>query len=73
MYMARKDNMHVPGLIESDKEGLPMVRVDSHRLLTSEARIRARVNPYWICGGKSDIKQVFLQVPRFSPVSIISP
>jgi hypothetical protein len=30
-----------------------MAQVVSRRLLTAEARVRSRVNPYGICGGQS--------------------
>jgi hypothetical protein len=50
-----------------------MAQAVSHRPLTSEAQVRARVPPCGICGGQSDIGTGFLRVFRFSPVSIIPP
>jgi hypothetical protein len=53
--------------------GRAMAQAVSRRPLTAEARVRARVNPCGICGGKVVLGQVFLRVLLFSPVNIIPP
>jgi len=50
-----------------------MAQTLSRRFLTLEARVYARVSQFWICGRKVALGQVFLQVLRFFPVSIIPP
>jgi hypothetical protein len=47
-----------------------MTQVVSRRPLTTEARVRARVNPCGICGGQMALGQGFLRVLRVSPVNI---
>jgi hypothetical protein len=54
-------------------EGRAMAQAVSRRPLTTEAQVRACVNPCGIYGGQSGTRQVFLRVLRFSPVNIISP
>jgi hypothetical protein len=39
--------------------GRAMAQVVSRRPLTAEARVRARINPYGICGGQSDAGTCF--------------
>jgi hypothetical protein len=51
--------------------GRAMAQVVSHRPLSTEARVHARVNPCGICGGQSGTGTGFLQVLQFSPVNII--
>jgi hypothetical protein len=50
-----------------------MAQAVSRRLLTAEARVRARVGPSGICGGLTGTGTVFLRVLRISPVSITPP
>jgi hypothetical protein len=50
-----------------------MAKAVSRRLLTVEARVRARVSLCGICGGQSDTGQVYLRDVPFSPVNIIPP
>jgi hypothetical protein len=50
--------------------GCAMAQAVSHRPLTAEAVVRARVNPCGICGHKVALGQVSLRVPRF-PLSIL--
>jgi hypothetical protein len=50
-----------------------MAQAVGRRLITSESRVRARVNPCGICGEQSDTGTGFLRVLLFSPVSIIPP
>jgi hypothetical protein len=47
--------------------GRAMAQVVSHRPLTAEARVRARVNPCGICGGQS------VTGAGFSPISLVFP
>jgi hypothetical protein len=47
-----------------------MAQVVSRRPLTAEARVRARVNPCGICGGKGGTGTGFLRVLRFSALNI---
>jgi hypothetical protein len=50
-----------------------MAQAVSRRPLTTEARVRAQVNPCGICDGQSGTGTGFLRVLRFSPVNIIPP
>jgi hypothetical protein len=50
-----------------------MAKVVNRRPLTAESRVRARVNPFGICGRKVALGQVFPRVLRFSPLNIIPP
>jgi hypothetical protein len=50
-----------------------MAKVVSRRPLTVVTRGRARVNPYGICGDEVALGQDFLQVFRFSLVTVIPP
>jgi hypothetical protein len=50
-----------------------MAQAVSRWPLTAETRVRARVNPCRIYGGKVALGQVFLLFLRFSPVIIIPP
>jgi hypothetical protein len=47
--------------------GRVMAQVVSRRPLTAEARVRARVNPYGICGGQSGIVTGFSQSSSVFP------
>jgi hypothetical protein len=47
-----------------------MDEVVSRRPLNAEARVRARVNPFWICGGQSGTGIGFSPSYSVSPVNI---
>jgi hypothetical protein len=48
-----------------------MIQAVSSRIFATEARVRARVSPYRICGVQNVIRQVSFRGLRISPVSII--
>jgi hypothetical protein len=50
-----------------------MAQAVSRWPLTTEARVRARVNPCWICGGQSGTGQVFSEYFGFPCKYIIPP
>jgi hypothetical protein len=52
--------------------GRAMAQVVTRRPLTEEARVRARINPYGICGGRSGTGTGISLSFRFSPVNIHS-
>jgi hypothetical protein len=54
-------------------KGCAMAQAVSRLPLTEEARVRSRVGPCGICGGKVALGQVYLRVLRFSPVNFIPP
>jgi hypothetical protein len=54
-------------------KGRAMAQVVSRRPLTAEARVRARVNPYGICGGKSGIGTGFSPSSSVLPCQYIIP
>jgi hypothetical protein len=50
-----------------------MAQAVTHRYLTAEARVLARVSPCGNCGGQSGIATGFCPSSSVSPVSIIPP
>jgi hypothetical protein len=53
--------------------GRAMAQTVSRRPPNAEARVRARVSPFGICGGQSDTGTGFSPSSSISPVSIIPP
>jgi hypothetical protein len=52
-------------------QGRAIAQAVSRRLLTAEARFRAQNSQWGFCGGQSGTGTGFIQVLRFSPVTII--
>jgi hypothetical protein len=50
-----------------------IVQAVCRRHLTAESRVRARVNPCWICGGQSGTRTGSSPSSSDSPVNIIPP
>jgi hypothetical protein len=53
--------------------GRAMAQAVSRRPVTVEARVRGRVSPCGISGGRNNIETVFIRVLLFAPVSVIPP
>jgi hypothetical protein len=54
-------------------DGRAMAEAVSRRPLSAEARVRALVSPYGICGGQSGTGTGFSSSSSVSPVNIITP
>jgi hypothetical protein len=59
--------------LRSRVRGRAMAQVDSHRPLTAETRVRARVNPCGICGGQSGTGTGFSPSSSVFPCQYIIP